>query len=136
MQKPIIGRTTKRAPQAFIGKTILLIDTDEKNHLLHQIYLDRATFLSTPSILHGIWLVQELDIDLVLTEIHFHGYTIYDHLYMILKEKMVPIIVQSTQLPHEHKENCIIRGAEAYFQKPVEWKKYLEFIGRTLAENR
>ncbi len=132
MQKPKTGQKTTKAPQAFIGKTILLIDADEKNHLLHQFYLDQATFLSTPSILHGIWLVQELEIDLVLTEIYFNGYTIYDHLFMILKEKMVPIIIQTCQLPQEHKENCIIHGAEAYFQKPIHWPDYLKTITKCL----
>ncbi len=34
MQKPNTGQTTTKAPQAFIGKTILLIDTNEKKHLI------------------------------------------------------------------------------------------------------
>ncbi len=138
MEKSESGQMTSRAPQACSGKTILLIDTDVNNHFLHHYYLREyeVNLMHTQSTHHAIWLVQQYKIDLVLTEIWFNGFINYEHLFFILKEKMIPIIVQTSQLSYEYKENCLIRGAEDFFQKPLFWPEYLLMVKKCLEENR
>lgn len=120
----------RQVSQACFGKSILLIDTDEVNHELHQAFLKKfkCQLTYSKSLIHALWLVQEKPPDLILTEIYFNGYLHYDHLFALRREHLMPIIIQSTQNPLIHEVNCKIRGAEAYFQKPLNWQKYLKSI--------
>ena len=129
MQKSRTQRP-EHASQACFGKSVLLVDTDEINHQLHRIYLKKykIKLICTKSLRHAFWLVQEHPPDIILTEIYFNGYLNYEHLFLLRKEKLMPVIVQSSQPPQLHAENCKIRGAEAYFTKPLNWQEYLKCI--------
>ena len=134
MQKPNTMKTTGQASQVCFGKSVLLIDPDEVNHRLHLIHLKKykIKLQCTKSLRHALWLVQENPPDLILCEIYFNGYLNYEHLFLLRQEKYMPIIVQSCQPTQWHQENCKIRGAEAYFTKPLHWKKYITEIERCL----
>lgn len=132
-----INQPTDEVLRFCTGKSVLLIDTDECNHILHHVWLRKyhLKLICTKSLRHAIWLVQENPPDLILSEIDFNGYVHYAHLYMLRYEYDVPIIIQSLQPIQNHKENCMIRGAEAYFTKPIDWNNYLKVIERCLIEN-
>jgi CheY-like chemotaxis protein len=137
MQNSNSRQTILQASQACAEKSVLLIDTDETNHLLHQIYLSKykIELLYSKSLRHAIWLAQEQPPDLILTDIYFNGHLHYEHLFHLRQEKIMPIVVQTSQLPQLHKENCIVRGAEAYFTKPIDWHQYLTLIIKCLTRN-
>ena len=115
-------------------KTILLIDPDPDVYTIHQLYLKKykINLQYSKSLRHALWLVQENPPDLILSEIYFDGSIEYEHLFLLRDVNDIPIIVQSSQLPEDYSENCIIRGAQAYFSKPIDWSKYLEAIGKCL----
>ena len=136
MQKSHKLQKPGQVSQACFGKRVLLIDTDELNHELHQLHLKKfkCRLSCTKSLRHGLWLAQENPPDLILTEIYFNGHLHYEHLFNVREEHLMPIIVQSTLSPLVHEVNCKIRGAEAYFRKPLNWKLYLKEIERCLIE--
>jgi len=134
MQKSNTMQKPELVSPACFGKSVLLIDPDEVNQCLHQFYLKKykINLQCSKSLRHAIWLVQENPPDLILTEIYFNGYLQYEHLFLLRQEKEIPIIVQTCQLPEWYENNCMIRGAEAYFTKPLQWELYLKAIERCL----
>lgn len=120
----------KQVSQACFGKSILLIDIDELNHELHRFHLKKfnCQLSFSKSLRHALWLAEENPPDLILTEIYFNGYLHFEHLFTLRKEQIMPIIVQTTLNPLIHEVNCKIRGAKAYFQKPLPWDKYSQAI--------
>lgn len=134
MQKSNKVHIAEKVSPACFGKSVLLIDTDTRNHLLHRMHLKKykLDLICTKSLRHAIWLANEQPPDLILTEIYFNGYLHYDHLFWLRMEKFMPIIVQTSQPVRYHRENCNIRGAEAFFCKPLDWKSYMERIENCL----
>lgn len=118
-------------------KSILLIDPDPEVYTIHHHYLKKykINLQYSKSIRHALWLVQENQPDLILSEIYFNGIIEFEHLYLLREVKDLPIIIQSCQLPEKHSENCLMRGAQAYFGKPLDWPKYLQTIEECLLEN-
>jgi CheY-like chemotaxis protein len=132
-------KTTKIAEHLFspcFGKSVLLIDPDEINHQLHRLYLKKygLKLTCTKSLRHALWLVQEQPPDLILTEIYFKGHLHYEHLFWLRMEKFMPIIVQTCQSPLKHEELCMIRGADAYITKPIEWDRYVAVVLQCLVK--
>ena len=125
-----------RVSQACFGKRVLLIDPDELNHELHYFQLKKykIKLQCSKSLRHALWLAQENPYDLILSEIFFNGHLHYEHIFTLRQENLVPIIVQSTQSEKEHSENCLIRGATAYFRKPLQWIPYLKTIEACLID--
>lgn len=115
-------------------KSILLIDPNPEVYTNHQHYLkkDKINLQYSKSLRHALWLVQENLPDLILSEIYFNGFIEYEHLFLLRQVKDIPIIVQSSQLPDNYADNCLIRGAQAYFSKPLDWPKYLQTIEKCL----
>ncbi|PKP33642.1 MAG: hypothetical protein CVU00_10585 [Bacteroidetes bacterium HGW-Bacteroidetes-17] len=130
MQKSHMMQKPRQASQACFGKRILLIDPDEINYELHHFQLKKFKIKLeyTKSLRHALWLIQENPPDLILTEIYFNGHLHYEHLFSLRQEMLTPIIVQSSQSAAHHAENCRIRGAKAYFRKPLQWDEYTKAI--------
>lgn len=137
MQKSQTQRPELVSPACF-GKSVLLIDPDEVNHELHRLHLKKykVKLQCTKSLRHAIWLSQEQPPDIILSEIYFNGFINYEHLFLLRREKEIPIIVQTCQIEQQHMNNCLIRGIEAYFTKPLNWKEYLKCIERCLIKDK
>lgn len=136
MQKSNTMRKPELVSPACFGKSVLLIDPDIVNHQLHRIIFEKykVNLQCSKSLRHGIWLVQENPPDLILTEILFNGHLNLEHIFLLKQEKNVPIIVQTCQFSELYEDNCKIRGADAYFTKPLHWELYLKAIERCLVK--
>lgn len=134
MQQSINMQKPELISPACFGKCVLLIDPDEVNYVIHKFYFkkNKLNLQYSKSLRHAIWMVQENPPDLILSEVFFNGKIEYGHLYLFQKEKNIPIIVQSNQPLDKYEEDCAIRGAIAYFTKPLDWYRYLKMIEKCL----
>ena len=61
-------RKSELVSPACFGKSVLLIDSDVNNHIMHQFYLkeNKINLQYSKSIRHALWMVQEDPPDLIL----------------------------------------------------------------------
>lgn len=113
------------------NKTILLIDNDELNCTVISLFLKPTfcRFICTTNPLEGLNRIKEHSIDLVITELYFKK--IYGiNLIQQIKEinKSVPVIVQSSLLYENEKEDYLRAGCDFYFTKPFDFKQFMQII--------
>ncbi|MDZ7742438.1 MAG: response regulator [Bacteroidota bacterium] len=129
--KPKKNGRPARAKQKKEKYRILLLDEDSHSRLLHQ-HCFRKTGAELIAVKSVFGLLRQLlrnQPDLIILEYHLRGRNYYSLISCVKTLAChVPLVVQSTQGLEENRQKCAELGCDAYFVKPLDWRRYLQKV--------